>query len=193
MDITEKLIEDTRINALLSWTLILLLTYLALDNFLKAQFVFSLFSGFIVLLAVLPALKYRDSAAMVPWEILTVAALPFVAELLGATLPGRYFSYLSTAGVAMILGVELHFFTEVRMNDTFAVIFVAITTVASAGAWALVRWLSDLYLGTRFLIDVHNALMWEFAVATFSGLVAGFFFDLYFRRLDSLNLEEVVE
>lgn len=193
MSLVEELIEDTYLNAVISWILILGLGLIAADNFLADSLLFGGFSLFVILISVLPALVFRDPRAMVPWEILALAAIPFVAETVISGFPTDYFTYLSTAGVAMIVVVELHFFTELRMNDFFAVLFVAIVTIASAGVWALARWLSDIHLGTNFALE-HDPLMWEFVMATFSGVAAGFIFDLYFKHLVSSDIfEEVVE
>ena len=67
-------------------------------------------------------------------------------------------------------------------------LFVVITTMAAAGLWAVGQWLSDLYLGTGFLLgrgteeEVEAALMWDFVAATVAGLAAGVLFEFYFRR-----------
>ncbi|MDY6764133.1 MAG: hypothetical protein SV377_00335, partial [Halobacteria archaeon] len=89
--------------------------------------------------------------------------------------------YLSVAAVALIIAVELHMFTHVRMNDGFAVLFVVVGTMATSGIWAVVRWLSDLYLGTTFLED-HDIVMWSFVAATAAGILGGIVFTFYFRR-----------
>jgi hypothetical protein len=62
------------------------------------------------------------------------------------------------------------------------VFITVVFTVASAGVWALLRWSSDIYLGTSFIVS-EEALMWEFVLATVSGVVAGVIFDIYFERL----------
>ena len=74
------------------------------------------------------------------------------------------------------------------MSDTFAVLFVAIATVATAGLWAEIQWLADIFFGTEFLLDgrsehaIETALMWDFVAATVAGVFAGVLFELYFRR-----------
>jgi hypothetical protein len=67
-------------------------------------------------------------------------------------------------------------------------VFVAIATVATAGLWAEMRWLSDILFGTSLMLDgrpehvIETALMWDFVAATVAGVVAGVLFELYFRR-----------
>lgn len=106
----------------------------------------------------------------------------------GVTLTGRVTTYVAVAAAALILAVELDVFTPVRMTHTFAVLFVVVTTVATAGLWAEARWLSDTLLGTQVLLDgrpehvIEEALMWDFVAATVAGVVAGVCFEHYFRR-----------
>jgi hypothetical protein len=145
-----------------------------------------------VAISLLPVIYFKDVLALPPSEILLIPAISFLGVLLFPELPLRYFSYLSTAGIAMIVVVELHFFSDLKMNDFFAVLLVTLTTVASAGAWALIRWFSDIYLGTAFLTN-HDALMWEFVLATFSGIVAGVGFDLYFKHFVSSEMYDEVK
>jgi hypothetical protein len=60
--------------------------------------------------------------------------------------------------------------------------------MATAGVWAVVQWLSDVYLGTGFVLTgdpeavVERTLMLDFVAATVAGLLAGVVFELYFRR-----------
>jgi hypothetical protein len=104
------------------------------------------------------------------------------------TLTGRITTYVAVAAAALILAVQLDVFTPVRMTHSFAVLFVVVATVATAGLWAEVRWLSDTLFGTRFLLDgrpehvIETRLMWDFVAATVAGLAAGVVFEFYFRR-----------
>jgi hypothetical protein len=97
-------------------------------------------------------------------------------------------TYLAVAAVALVIAVELDAFTAVRMNRAFALLFVVVATAAAAGVWAVVQWVSDLYLGTSLLLDgrpeevVETELMWDFVAATATGVLAGLLFEYYFRR-----------
>jgi glucan phosphoethanolaminetransferase (alkaline phosphatase superfamily) len=154
-------------------------------------------------LALVPAAAHRDPLVMLPWEVLLLAALPIIGRSF-ATVPltSQFATYLSVAALALIIAVELHLFTPVLMTPSFAVLFVVVATMATAGVWAVVRWSLDLALGTAFLLDptlteaeIETRLMWEFVYSTVAGLVAGLIFEGYFRRrarLDS-RLPEGVE
>jgi len=88
------------------------------------------------------------------------------------------------------------------MTVGFAVTFVVLATLATAGVWALVRWTLDLTLGTNTLLvpgvsdeTIHDELMIEFLYSALAGVVAGVIFEGYFRRhADTTRLpEEVTE
>jgi uncharacterized membrane protein YjjP (DUF1212 family) len=75
------------------------------------------------------------------------------------------------------------------MSPTFAVAFVAITTMAVAGVWAAGRWSADIWLGTEFLHAlgdteeaIERAIMLEFVASTIAGVLAGIVFEFYVRR-----------
>ena len=188
-------IEDRRVNATLGWTLVLFLVAAAVAAGVRDDLVWAGFTLAVAVLAVIPAFAYRRVLAMLPWEVLLLASLPVVGRTLVAgqtvgdvTLTGRITTYLAVAAVALIIAVELDVFTPVRMNYSFAVLFVVVTTMAAAGVWAIVTWLSDQYLGTSFLLDgrpeevIEAALMWDFVAATVAGVLAGIVFEYYFRR-----------
>ncbi|MFB6129966.1 MAG: hypothetical protein ABEJ28_03990 [Salinigranum sp.] len=188
-------IEDRRVNAALGWLLVALVTVSAVTAFLRGDLIWAGFTFAVVVLAVVPAAAYRRLQAMLPWEVLFLASLPVVGRTVvagltvdGITLSGRITTYVAVAAVALIVAVELDVFSPVRMNYSFAVLFVVVTTMAAAGVWAIVKWLSDVYLGTAFMLDgrpervVEAALMWDFVAATLAGVGAGVVFELYFRR-----------
>jgi NhaP-type Na+/H+ or K+/H+ antiporter len=100
------------------------------------------------------------------------------------------FTYLSVAAIALIVAVELHVFTPVKMNQAFAVSFVVVATLAAAGVWAVARFVLDETLGTAFLLDptlteaeIEHDLMLEFVYSTAAGVLGGVVFEWYFRRL----------
>lgn len=184
------LLRERRVNAVLAWLVVTLLLSVVVGSTLDGQLLWSLFAGTLLTLAVLPPLAFRSRGAMLPWEILLLAALPVVGRLF-ATVPvtGNLATYLSVAAIALIVAVELHIFTPVRMTPRFAVVFVGIATMAAAGGWAVVRWVSDQLLGTTFILDpamtehaIEEAVMWEFVASTIAGLGAGVVFAYYVRR-----------
>jgi len=75
-----------------------------------------------------------------------------------------------------------------------------VTTVATAGIWAVALWASDVVFGTHFLLVpgvsetvIENRLMWEFVWSTAAGLLAGGVFEGYFRRRSNAHERLPVE
>ncbi|SFR60927.1 hypothetical protein [Halogeometricum limi] len=188
-------VESRRLNTALGWLLVLFLVATAVGQFVDGELQWAGFTLAVVAVAVVPAVARRDPTSMLPWEVLFLASLPLIGRALvagetvgGMTFTGRVTTFLAVAAVALLVAVELDVFTAVRMNHSFAVAFVVVTTMAAAGVWAVVRWLSDILLGTSFLFDgrpeavIEEALMWDFVAATVAGLFAGVLFEYYFRR-----------
>ena len=188
-DLLAKLFRSGRGNALISWPLVGVLGLVLIESALDFDRLWILFVAVTGLIVLIPPIAYRDWRVMLPWEVLTLALFPILVRgLFGGEL-GTFAYYLSVAGLALIVTVELHMFTRIRMTHWFAVVFVVMTTLASAAAWAVVRWNSDRLLGTEFLSDAtmssteaNAALMIEFLWVTLAGLVAGILFDAYFKR-----------
>ncbi|AWB27491.1 hypothetical protein [Halococcoides cellulosivorans] len=181
------IVRSTRRNALVAWLLVGIIAVIAAGSLVAGDPLWAGFAATVAVLAAVPAIVTREPTAMIPAEVIAVAALPVLGRSLGvdATLTAVA-TYLSVAAVALIVAVELHAFTRVEMNVAFAMLFVVVTTLAVAGWWAVARWLSDLYLGTALLgdpalsADAHEAaLMWEFVASALAGLVAGLLFVPY--------------
>lgn len=184
------LLTDGRVNAVLAWALSSLFALSAADGVITGDYLWSGFALFVGFMVVLPAVVGRDPRRMPPWEVVLVAGLPVVGRALATfQVTNTVSAYLSLAALGLLVAVNLHLFTAVEMSYGFAVLFVVLTTLAAAGVWAVVRWASDLYLGTELLLDpalerdeIEVRLMWEFVGATFAGLVAGVVFEAYVRR-----------
>jgi hypothetical protein len=188
-------VERRRVNAAIGWVIVAVLLVAAVGAVFAGDPVWGVFVLAVAVLAVVPPVATRHPTAMLPWEVLGLAALPAVGrtvvvgeQIAGITLSGRVATFLAVAAVALVVTVELDAFTSVRMTESFAVVFVGLTTTAAVGVWALARYLADTLFGTGLLLDgrsveaVETALMWDFVAATLVGLLAGVVFDLYFRR-----------
>ncbi|WP_246045696.1 hypothetical protein [Halorussus ruber] len=178
----DRVVEDERVNAGLGWALVAFLALVAVEEVLDGHLLWAGFTVFVAGIALVPSISHRDWTVMLPWEVLALSALP----ILGRALANEVFAsqaatYLSVAALALIVAVELHVFTPVEMTYWFAVLFVVVATIATAGVWAVVQWLSDVYLGTAF-IRSEERLMWDFVAATIIGGMAGVVFEWYFRR-----------
>lgn len=188
-DLLKKLFRSGRVNAIVSWALVGILALVFFESLLDFDRLWILFVAITGGIVLVPPVAYRDWRMMLPWEVLILALLPILVRgLFGGEL-GTFAYYLSVAGLALIVTVELHTFTTVRMTHWFAVVFVAMTTMASVAAWAVLRWNADRYLGTEFLVEPgmtqmeRNAtLMTEFIWVAFAGIIAGILFDAYFKR-----------
>lgn len=185
-----NVLETERRNALLAWVLVGFVGLVVVGNLLHGDVLWAGFAIAILVLALVPAVAFRRAAVMLPWEVLLLAVLPLVGQTF-VTVPitGRFVTYLAVAALALVIAVELHVFTPVEMTPGFAVSFVVVTTIATAGVWAVVRWLLDISLGTSFLLypglsppAVETQLMYEFGYSTVAGVVAGVIFEAYFRR-----------
>jgi len=191
------LLTDARTNVALAWVLVGVFALVAVESVLTADYLWAAFALVVGLVVVLPPLAARQVRRMPPWEVVLIAGLPVVGRAV-ATLQvtSTVGTYLSIAALALLIAVDIHMFTPVRMSVGFAVLFVVVTTLAAAGLWALVRWGSDIYLGTELLLvpgpdgvltdadkeAIEEALMWEFVASGVAGLVAGLFFEGYIRR-----------
>lgn len=176
-----RVIESERANAWLAWAVVVAVVAVATGATVRGKVLGAMFAAGIVVVAVLPPLSFRNRRAMVPWEILIVAAFPTLGWAIVPGIVGNVATYVSVAALALIIAVELHLFTTIEMSYRFAVMFVVLTTMATAGVWALTRWVADLYLGTGFL-TTDTALMWEFVASTVAGVGAGIVFEGYVRR-----------
>lgn len=192
-----RIVEDARFNAVLAWLLVAFVLLVAGGTLLQGDLVWAGFAVAVAALAVAPALAFRSASVMLPWEVLALAALPLFGRtfvLFAGIGTGRVSTYLAVATIALIVAVELHLFTSVRMSHGFAVFFVVVATMAAAGVWAVVRWLLDVLLGTSFFLQpgipesvIEHRLMLDFVASTAAGLLGGVVFDLYFRRREHIQ------
>lgn len=176
-----QLFRNGRTNAVLSWLLVGVLAMVLVESFLETDrhwIVFVAVTGGIVLL---PPVAYGDWQVMLPWELLVVALLPILVRGLFGGEVGTFATYLAIAGVALVVTVELHMFTDLQLTHWFAVTLVVMTTMAAGAAWTIVRWSMDIVFETSFL-TTNEALMLEWGSVTLAGFVAGILFDSYFRR-----------
>lgn len=185
-----RLLRRQRSNAALSWLLIALLGIAIATSVWRDLLWWAAFALAVAVLATLPPVLLGNWQATLPWEVTALAALPVLGRSF-ATVPvtGQIATYLSVAAIALVVAVELHLFTTVRMTDAFAVGFVVVTTVATAGVWAVFRWASDVLVGTTLLLkagvpeaEIEHALMVEFVASTVAGVVGGLIFAYYVRR-----------
>ncbi|WP_049972445.1 hypothetical protein [Haladaptatus cibarius] len=171
-------------NALLAWILVASMAVAVLASALRGDYLWAGFGVASILLALIPVFAFRRSTAMVPWESLLAVALGLISVPVGSLLPRSIATFVAVAGLALVVAVELDSFTAVELSPFFAVLFVVVATMASAGLWAVVQWTADGMLGTQNLSSL-NDVMWSLLAATGAGIVAGVLFAVYFRRADT--------
>lgn len=183
-----RLVEDERTNALLAWLVVAVLVVVVVESALAGGLLWAGLAAVVVALAVVPAAVTGRPTANLPWELLVLAALPLAGRTFGVVT--QVATYLAVTAVALVVAVELHAFTDVEMTPAFAVVFVVLTTMAVAGAWASVQWLSDRLLATDYL-STRTALMWDLTVASATGVLGGVAYAAYFRERGARGLGEV--
>lgn len=188
------LMGNTHLNAILGWLFVLFVALIGVESAVDSDWTWVIVSLAVVALAVLPPVVFRNPVVMLPWEVLAIVVFPLLGRGILDGLMADVAGYLGVAAVALVLAVDLDVFTPVRMTTSFAVVFVVLTTMATAGIWAVLRWISDVTLGTTLVYTspppvspaleevALEALMWDFVAATLGGILAGLIFALYFRR-----------
>jgi hypothetical protein len=198
----EDLLADQRTNALIGWLLVVFLGLVTAESAVTGDIQWGVFVASVLVLCLIVPVAFRDPTVMLPWEVIALAALSTFGRAVATFDPISEFTvYISVAALALVVAVELDLFTNVRMTVGFAITFVVFVTLATAGAWALVRWALDLTLGTSTLLVegvsddvIHDELMIEFVYSALAGVVAGVVFEGYFRRRQPRRLpEEVTE
>lgn len=189
------LMGNTHLNAILGWVFVLVVALIGLESAVDRDWIWVLLTLSVVALAVLPPTVFRDPVVMLPWEVLALVSVPLLGRGIFGGLLADVAGYLGVAAVALVLAVDLDVFTPVKMTTWFAVVFVVLTTMATAGVWAVLRYASDVFLGTTLIYPspppvppaveeiALEALMWDFVAATVGGIGAGLVFALYFRRI----------
>lgn len=176
-----RLVRDGRLNALVAWAMIAALAGVLVESALdydplSAAIVVGL--GAVVLA---PTVAARDWRAMLPAELVTLALLPVLVRAVFGGELGTFATYVAIAALALVVTVDLHMFTTLRVTHWFAVVFVVLATLATAAVWTVLRWNLDQRGGTAYL-TTNDALMFEWMYVTLAGLAAGILFDGYFRR-----------
>jgi len=96
-------------------------------------------------------------------------------------------SVMSFSVIGMFLIAQLQAFTDMRMNRTFAILFVTIFSLAASCIWSMFEYVSDIVIGTELLKDNYT-LMTRFVMSTIGGLLMGLFFALYLRLMPDNRL-----
>jgi hypothetical protein len=177
-----------RSNATIAWVFLGFLTLVAAAQALSGAYLWCGLALAAVALALLPVVVARDWTVTVPWVLLGLVSVPLLVELLGLVTPrsalDNVAAYVALSIVALMAAVDLSALSEVDLSPRFAVVFVVATTMAAGGVWTVLRWLSDVYLGTNFLRS-ENGVMWDLVASTVGGVVGGLLFEGYLHERES--------
>jgi hypothetical protein len=184
----EWFVRDDRLNAGIAWVLTALLAGTAVANFLVGSFVTMAIAALAAAVALVPALAHRSWTRTVPWPMLLLASLPLAIGAFSPSFFGDTIFALGVAALALLLVVALQMTTTVRMTPNFAIGFVVISTLGTAGLWAIGSAASARYFGTRF-VQTNEQLMIVFTAALVASVVSAVAFRWYFRRQLQANLE----
>ncbi len=191
-ELEDWFVRDTEANAALSWILLGIVVAFAVTAVLFDQLVVAGFAIAVAAVGIAPMVASGSWREMLPFPFLLVAAFPLAVGVFRPDFATEFVSALAIATLALLVVVDLHLLTAVRMTPGFAVFFVVITTMAVAGFWAVGAGFAHDTWGTPF-VQTNRRLMYVFIAATTGGLVAGGVFRWYFRRrerADSRYAEE---
>lgn len=175
------LVEDAHLNAVLAWIIIGVLLLAAVVSAFVGKPVWAVLPVATVVLALIPTVAFRDTSTMVPWEVLVLSVPPTITHFV--TLPDiltDIATFVAVVAVALLVAVEFHIFSPVEMPPVFAVVFVVLLTMATAGLWTIIQYASDSFLHTT-LITSQTSTMWDLVIATAVSVLAGPIFGVYFR------------
>lgn len=167
-------------NAALGWGVVALVALAGIHRALQGELLWAGLAAMVVAISVVPPVASRHPEVMIAWEVIALAGVPIIARTMGVLVEQT--AYAAVAALALVVAVELDAYTGIDMTPGFAVAFVVIVTMATAGIWAIARYVSDVVTGSTML-GGQTALMWDLVIATVIGTVAGVLFELYVRRL----------
>jgi hypothetical protein len=154
----------------LAWGLTAVIGLVFVESVLDLDFLWSFFSGMCLSLIILPPAYYRDVQAVLPFELLAIAAIPVIVRVFEISiLANEVATYVSFAAMALLIAVELHLFTSLRFSQGFSVAFLVVSTLAVGAVWSVTRFYMDSMLGTSYL-TTNEALMQEWFTILFAGI-----------------------
>jgi len=181
------------VEAELSWICSLVLFFCTVYNLLKLDMLWVAFGVAAISLYILPVVSMRDPFKALPWEMALLLSAPVLLHITVSShafsenlafwddLSSLAFAFsLSTLG--FLLTIELHMYTEVRMNRAFAVMFVIVFTLAVSGFWQVGEYFGDQIYGTHYQgtnDDVMKGFLWTLV----GGILMGTVYDLYLRAM----------
>lgn len=177
-----RVLRERSVHPAVSWVGIVTVLVAIVYSVVDGRIAWSLFGVGLAAALLVPPVGFRSLRATPPGPLTLLAAAAFVVGAIApeGTVAGLA-AYAAIAAVALVVVAEIDAFTPVRTNRGFAVVLVVMTTMTTAGAWELTKWIYDWVAGTS-LVASNDAVMWQLIAATAAGLIAAVVFDLYLRR-----------
>ena len=175
-----RLVRDGRLNAVAAWAMIAVLAGVLVESAIDYDVLSAAIAVGLGAVVLAPTAAARDWRAMLPAQLVGLSLLPILVRALSGGELGTFATYVAIAALALVIAVDLHMFTTLRLTHWFAVAFVVMATLATAAVWTVLRWNLDQRAGTAYL-TTNDALMVEWMYVTLAGLAAGLLFDGYFR------------
>lgn len=175
---------------------------------LKLDILWVMFGIAALSLYVLPIVTTRNPFKALPWEMTILLASPMLLHISeGARLLRDEVQWwddfasiafaFSLSTIGFLLTVELHMYSDVRMNRPMSGFFVVMFTLSTSGLWFLMQYIGDELLGTMYLSsndDVMRQLSWILAGGILMALLyAGYLKVLSDERRRSFGLYHLWE
>ncbi|MBX0297946.1 hypothetical protein [Haloarcula nitratireducens] len=175
------LVHDEATNSAIGWALIGVVTIAVISTAISGDYLRTVFTTVVAVVAALPALVRANHKVMVPWPLLALTTGAVVTLSFG----GRpdIGTPVAVAGLALIGVAELSAFTTVEMSYRFAVGFATLTTLALQGVWIVAQFYADRWLETEYL-TTQVELQVDIVIVTVIAVVVGLLFQWYVTRFE---------
>jgi len=181
------------IEAELSWISSMVLFFATVYTVLRLDVLWVAFGIAAISLYVLPIISTRNPFRALPWEMTLLLAAPMLLHISsGSGVMLDHFEWwryltdlafaLSLATIGFLLTVELHMYTDVRMNRPFGMLFVVMFTMGISGLWQVGEYIGDIVKDTHNL-GSNRQVMMSFVWVLVGGMLMGFVYDLYLKAM----------
>jgi hypothetical protein len=179
------------LEAQLSWMASLVLFFSTVYVFLRLDVLWIVFGIVALSIYALPIVTFRDPFKALPWEMTILLSFPILLHVSeGSRLMSERVAWwddvtslafaFSLSTIGLLLTIELHMYTSVRMNRTFSSFFVMMFTLSMSGFWLLGEYIGDELFGTSNL-QTNDEIMVQLLWTLIGGLLMGFLYAAYTR------------
>jgi len=185
------------LEAQLSWIASLVLFFSTVYVVLKVDVMWIVFGTAAICLYVLPLVTIRNPFRVLPWEMTVLLAAPLLLHISAGAQSMNRFAWwddltslafaLALSTIGFLLTVELVMYTSVRMNKSFAVLFVIMFTLGASGFWEIGEYINDEFFGSSYVksnYDAMTTLLWT----SIGGILMGLFYALYLKVMPKKRL-----